>query len=239
MARQLAGRIALITGAARGLGAAIAKQFAAEGADLVLVDRLQGGLEEVDDAVRATGAKATLVPLDLAATNGIEELGAAVARRFGRLDVLVGNAAVLGTLGPTNHMDTAVWERTVAVNLTANWRLIRSFDPLLRESESPRAIFFTSIAARNVVPYWSAYAATKAALEMLVMTYAGEVARTKIRVNLVDPGYIRTPLRAEAYPGENPDQHPPPEAVAGVFVELAATSCERHGQRVIVGTRSR
>lgn len=239
MAGQLAGRIALITGAARGLGAAIAKQFAAEGADLVLVDRLQGGLEEVDDAVRATGAKATLVPLDLAAANGIEELGAAVARRFGRLDVLVGNAAVLGTLGPTNHMDTAVWERTVAVNLTANWRLIRSFDPLLRESESPRVIFVTSIAARNVVPYWSAYAATKAALEMLVMTYAGEVARTKIRVNLVDPGYIRTPLRAEAYPGENPDQHPPPEAAAGVFVELAATNCERHGQRIIVSKRSR
>lgn len=233
MTGQLAGRIALITGAARGLGAAVAKRFAAEGAHVILVDRLRGGLEDVDDAVRTGGGTATLVPLDLAAPDGIEELGAAVAKRFGRLDVLVGNAAVLGTLGPAHHMDIAVWDRAVAVNLSANWRLIRSFDPLLRESESPRVIFVTCGAARQINPYWSAYAATKAGLEMLTMTYAGEVARTKIRVNLVDPGIIRTPLRAEAFPGEKPGNHPPPEAVTDPFVELASASCRRHGERLI------
>jgi NAD(P)-dependent dehydrogenase (short-subunit alcohol dehydrogenase family) len=233
MPAGLPGRIALVTGASRGLGAAVAKRLAAEGAAVILVARTQGGLEETDDAIRAAGgAAATLVPLDLAAAGGIEELGASVAARFGRLDILVGNAAVLGTLGPANHMDIAVWERAVAVNLTANWRLIRSFDPLLRESDAPRALFVTSGAASGVYPYWSAYAASKAALEMLVKTYAGEVARTPIRVNLVDPGVLRTRLRAEAFPGENPDRLPLPESVTDVFLELASPACRRHGEVV-------
>ena len=191
MTKVLAGCIALITGASRGIGAAVAKRFAAEGAHVILIARTVGGLEETDDAIKAKGGSATLVPLDLAAANGIEELGQAVANRFKRLDILVGNAGVLGTLGPAAHMDVPVWERTIAVNLNANWRLIRSFDPLLRESDAPRAIFVTSGVTGAVFPYWSAYAASKAALETLVKTYAAEVAKTKIRVNLLDPGVLR------------------------------------------------
>jgi NAD(P)-dependent dehydrogenase (short-subunit alcohol dehydrogenase family) len=228
----LAGRIALVTGASRGIGAAVARRFAAEGAHVILVARTVGGLEEVDDSIRAASGAATLVPLDLAAPGGIEELGAAVAARFGRLDILVGNAAVLGTLGPAAHMDVAVWEKVMAVNLTANWRLLRSFDPLLRESDAPRAIFVTSGVAQGVFPYWSAYAVSKAGLEMLVETYAGEVARSNIRVNLLDPGVVRTKMRAEAFPGENPGTLPAPDAVAEKFVELALPSCRRHGERV-------
>jgi NAD(P)-dependent dehydrogenase (short-subunit alcohol dehydrogenase family) len=229
---QLAGRIALITGAARGLGAAVAKRFAAEGAHLILVDRVQGGLEEVDDAVKSAGGTATLVPLDLLLPNGIEELGARVAERFRRLDILVGNAAVLGTLGPVNHLDIPVWEQTIATNLTANWRLIRSFDPLLRESDAPRAIFVTCVAALGAFPYYGGYAASKAGLEMIVRTYANEVAKTKIRVNLIDPGILRTPLRAQAYPGEDPNRWPPPESVADVFLQFALPSCTHNGMRV-------
>ena len=232
MPGQLDGRLALITGAARGLGAAVAKRFAAEGAQLILVDRLQGGLEDIDDAVRAAGSTATLVPLDLTVPGGIEELGHTIAKRFGRLDVLVGNAAIIGTLGPTWHLDIALWEQVIAINVTANWRLIRSFDPLLRESQSPRAIFVTSIAATNIVPYHSAYATSKAALEMLVATYAAEVARTKIRVNLVDPGIVATAMRAQAFPGEDPKLWPLPETATDLFVELASAACTRHGQRL-------
>lgn len=228
----LEGRIALVTGAARGLGAAVAKRFAAEGARLILVDRIQGGIEETDDAVRAAGGAATLVPLDLGLLNGIEELGEAVAKRFGRLDILVGNAGVGGIFSPVHHIDTAYWDEVMAVNLTANWRLIRSLDPLLRESDAPRAIFVTSGAAAQATPYWGAYAASKAALETLVKTYAAEVARTKIRVNLVDPGVMRTAMRAQGFPGEDPEKLPLPEPVAGIFVELAAPSCARHGEIV-------
>jgi len=228
----LAGCIALVTGASRGIGAAVARRFAAEGAHVILIARTVGGLEETDDAIRAAGGAATLVPLDLAAPGGIEELGAAVASRFGRLDILIGNAALLGTLGPAAHMDVAVWEKVMAVNLTANWRLLRSFDPLLRESDAPRAIFVTSGVTQGVFPYWSAYAASKAGLEILVKTYAGEVARSNIRVNLLDPGVVRTKLRAEAFPGEDPQTLPPPDSVAEKFVELALPSCRRHGERV-------
>lgn len=230
MTKVLAGCIALITGASRGIGAAVAKRFAAEGAHVILIARTVGGLEETDDAIKAKGGSATLVPLDLAAANGIEELGQAVANRFKRLDILVGNAGVLGTLGPAAHMDVPVWERTIAVNLNANWRLIRSFDPLLRESDAPRAIFVTSGVTGAVFPYWSAYAASKAALETLVKTYAAEVAKTKIRVNLLDPGVLRTKMRAEAFPGENPESLPPPESVTDRFLELALPSCKRHGE---------
>lgn len=229
---QLSGRIALVTGAARGLGAAVAKRFAAEGAHLILVDRNQGGLEETDDAVRAAGSAATLVPLDLAAANGIEELGEAVAKRFGRLDILVGNAGVGGIFSPVHHFDIAYWNEVIAVNLTANWRLIRSFDPLLHESDAPRAIFVTSAAAAEATPYWGAYAASKAALETLVKTYAAEVARTNIRVNLIDPGVFRSDMRAAGFPGEDPASLPSPDSVAGLFLELAAPACTRHGEIV-------
>ncbi|MGB8274396.1 MAG: SDR family NAD(P)-dependent oxidoreductase [Alphaproteobacteria bacterium] len=230
--RRLSGRIALVTGASRGIGQAVAVRFAAEGAHLILVARTVGGLEETDDLVGQAGGSATLVPYDLAQGRGIDELGAKVAERYGRLDVLVGNAAVLGVLGPVSHMDPDVFERVMAVNVTANWRLIRSFDPLLRQSDAGRAIFVTSGAAASATAYWGAYAASKAALETLARTYAAEVTRTNVRANLIDPGVVRTRMRAEAFPGEDPMALPPPDSVAPTFVDLALPSCCENGQIV-------
>ncbi len=229
---RLQGRISVITGASRGLGAAIAKRFAGEGSHVVLVARTVGGLEEVDDAIRAEGGAATLVPLDLTEFDRIDEMGAALAQRFGRIDVLVGNAGILGTLSPMGHIDTAVWDRVIAVNLTANWRLIRSFDPLLRASDSGRAIFVTSGAADGAHPYWGAYAASKAALEIMVKTWAGEVTKTPVKVNLVDPGAMRTSMRAEAYPGEDPMTQRAADEITDTFVELAEATSTRHGEIV-------
>lgn len=231
---RLDGRIALITGASRGIGAAVARRFAAEGARLVLVARTVGGLEEVDDAVRAAGGSATLAPLDLADFEAIDKLGGAIAERHGRLDVLVGNAAILGGLRPVGHFPPDEWERVFAVNVTANWRLIRSFDPLLRASDAGRAIFVTSGVARGVFPYWGAYAASKAALEAMVRTYAAELAQTSVRVNLLDPGVVRTAMRAEAMPGEDPMSLPHPDDITDRFVDLASPRCRRTGKVVAV-----
>ncbi len=229
---RLVGRVALITGASRGIGTAVARRFAAEGAQLVLVARTQGGLEEVDDAVRAAGGSATLVPLDLADFAAIDRLGGAIAERHGRLDVLVGNAAILGGLRPVGHFPPDEWERVFAVNVTANWRLIRSFDALLRASDAGRAIFVTSGVTRGVFPYWGAYAASKAALEAMVRTYSGELGKTNVRVNLLDPGVVRTRMRAEAMPGEDPMTLPHPDDIAGAFVDLAEPACTKNGEVV-------
>ncbi|MEE8122578.1 MAG: SDR family NAD(P)-dependent oxidoreductase [Alphaproteobacteria bacterium] len=231
-AGRLAGRISLITGASRGIGAAVARRFAAEGSHVILVARTVGGLEEADDAIRTGGGIATLMPMDLTEFEKIDRMGAAVAERCGRLDVLVGNAGILGTLSPMGHIEPQAWDQVIAVNLTANWRLIRSLDPLLRASGSGRAIFVTSGAADGVHPYWGAYAVSKAALEAMVRTWAGEVTKTPLKVNLVDPGALRTRMRAEAYPGEDPMTLEPPEAVTDVFVELAESACTRHGETV-------
>ena len=229
---RLQGRISVITGASRGLGAAIAKRFAGEGSHVVLVARTVGGLEEVDDAIRAEGGAATLVPLDLTEFDRIDEMGAALAQRFGRVDVLVGNAGILGTLSPMGHIDTDIWDRVIAVNLTANWRLIRSFDPLLRASDSGRAIFVTSGAADGAHPYWGAYAVSKAALEAMVKTWAGEVTKTPVKVNLVNPGAMRTSMRAEAYPGEDPMTLRQAGEITDTFVDLAEAASKRHGEIV-------
>jgi len=230
---RLAGRIALVTGASRGIGAAVAERYAAEGAHLVLTARTVGGLEETDDAVRRAGGRgATLVPLDLTEFDKIDHLGASLFERFGRLDILVGNAGVLGTLSPAGHIQPAVWQRVMDVNLTANWHLIRSLGPLLRTAESGRALFVTSGAAVGSHAYWSAYAASKAALEALVRSYAAEVAKTAVKVNLLDSGAVRTRMRAQAFPGEDPERLTPPEAVTDLFVELAAADCTRHGEVV-------
>jgi NAD(P)-dependent dehydrogenase (short-subunit alcohol dehydrogenase family) len=230
---RLTGRLALVTGASRGIGAAVAKRLAAEGAHVVLLARTQGGLEEVDDAVRQAGGQATLVPLDLKNFDKIDQVGAALHQRFGRLDVLVGCAGVLGTLSPVGHVEPKVWQEAFAVNVTANYRLIRSLDPLLRQSLAGRAIFVTCAAARENTPYWGAYAASKAALETLVRIYAGEVVNTTaLKVNLVDPGPVRTKLRAQAFPGEDGTGLRRPEDVTDAFVELAAAECRRHGEIV-------
>ncbi len=201
---------------------------------LVLVARTTGGLEEVDDRVRAKGGQATLVPLDLREGDAIDRLGGALAQRFGRLDVLIGNAAELGALSPTGHIDPKVFERVMALNAGANYRLIRSLDPLLRVSEAGRAIFVTCAPAREPKPFWGAYAASKAAMEALVLSYAAETRRTRVRVNLVDPGPMRSRLRKQAYPGEAPDKVPPPETRTEAFVALAAPDCARHGELVVV-----
>ena len=227
---KLDGRVALITGASRGIGRSIAKRFAREGAHLILSARTQGALEELDDEIRSLGGHATLVPADLTDYAKIDEMGAAVFQRYGRLDILVGNAAMLGILSPLGHIDPALWEQTVALNLTANWRLIRSFDPLLRQSDAGRALFLTSGAARGAVPYWGVYATSKAALETMVKIYAAEVAKTAIRVNLVDPGAIRTGMRAEAFPGEDPMTLKAPDRIAQVFVDLSSPAETRNGQ---------
>ncbi|MGH6926729.1 MAG: SDR family NAD(P)-dependent oxidoreductase [Dongiaceae bacterium] len=229
---RLAGRLALITGASRGLGAAVAKHFAAEGAQLVLVARTVGGLEETDDAVRAAGGSATLVPLDLTDFDAIDRLGQSLHERFGRLDILVGGAGGLGTLSPVGHIRVRDWTEVISLNLTANWRLIRSLDPLLRASDAGRAIFVTDALARRPKAYWSAYAASKAGLEALVRAYADETERTKMRVNLVDPGRLRTRLRARAFPGEKPESVPGPESVTEAFIALAEAGCMQHGELI-------
>jgi NAD(P)-dependent dehydrogenase (short-subunit alcohol dehydrogenase family) len=230
---RLAGRIALVTGASRGIGAAVARRFAAEGAQLVLAARTVGGLEELDDRIRQDGSQsATLVPLDLREFDAIDRLGASLYERFGRLDVLVGNAGVLGTLSPVGHIEPPDWAEVLDVNLTANWRLIRSLDPLLRRSEAGRAIFVSSGAAVAPHAYWGAYAVSKAALEMLVKTYAAELAKTNVRANLIDPGAVRTAMRAKAFPGEDPETLRTPEAIAETFVELAQAACTKNGEVV-------
>ena len=229
---RLAGRLALVTGASRGLGAAAALAFAREGAHCVLVARTVGGLEEPDDRIKAGGGSATLVPLDVTDGPGIDRLGAALHERFGHLDVFLGNAAILGILSPIGHIDPTVFEQVMAVNVTANWRLIRSLDPLLRCSDAGRAIFVTSGIAHKAVPYWSAYAASKAALDVLATTYAAEVAHTAVRVNLYSPGPIRTSMRAQAFPGEPTEQQVPPEAHAEGLIRLALPSCTLNGQWV-------
>ena len=228
----LDGRIALVTGASRGIGAAVAERFAAEGARLILAARTAGALEEIDDRIAAAtgGAKATLVPVDLADHERIDEMARAIAERFGRLDILVGNAAILGGLAPLAHVEPARWAEAIDVNLTANWRLIRAFEPLLRLSSAGRAIFVTSGVTRGAFPYWGPYAASKAALEALVRTWAAEIEKTAIRANIVSPGIVRTRMRAEAMPGEDPMTLPPPESIAGMFVELAAADCRRNGE---------
>lgn len=230
--KRLEGRIALITGASRGIGAAVAVRYADEGAHVILVARTVGGLEEVDDQIKAIGGSATLVPLDLMDGPAIDRLGGSVAERWGRLDILVGNAGMLGDVRPVGHFAPDVWEQVFAINVNANWRLIHAFDPLLRMSDAGRAIFVTSKAATLNRAYLSAYGASKAALESMAKTYAAEVEKTKVRVNLLDPGPVRTEMRAQLMPGENPADLTPPEAIAALFVDLAEPAFTKNGEVV-------
>ena len=227
---KLENRLAVITGASRGIGAATAKLFAAQGAHVILIARTIGGLEEVDDEIRAQGGIATLVPMDLTDYDKIDEMGLTIFERFGKLDILIANAGLLGTIGPINHINPNVWEQTMAVNVTANWRLIRSLDPLLRLSNAGRAIFLTSAAAQYHRAFWGLYATTKVALEMIVGTYAQEILKTNVTANLFHPGRTQTKMRAEAYPGENPNIIKAPEFVAKQLVNLAQQDCNLNGE---------
>jgi len=228
MSKRLNDRLALVTGASRGIGRALAVALAAEGAHLILIARTEGGLTEADDEIRAAGGSATLVPLDLADSEGIDRLGGSVFERWGKLDILVGNAGMLGPLSPLGHVEPKAWDQVMAINVTANWRLIRAFDPLLRQSDGGRAVFVTSGAARSAPAYWGPYATSKAALEVLVRTYAQEVADSAIRVNLVNPGPVRTAMRAKAMPGEDPASLPAPEALAPKIVDMVTPEFTRH-----------
>lgn len=230
-------RIALVTGASRGVGRAVALALAKSGAHVVALARTQGGLEELDDEIRALGPAepdaTTLVPMDLRDFAAIDRLGEALCRRWGQLDIFVGNAGVLGLLTPLHHLDPKTWDNVMGVNVTANWRLIRSLDPLLRRSAAGRVVFMTSGAASRAElrAYWGPYAASKAALDALARTYAAETINTSnIRVMLINPGPLRTLMRATAMPGEDPSTLRAPEDLAPKIVEICSPDWTETGK---------
>ena len=190
----------------------------------------------MDDAIRTAGGAATLVPLDLQDFDGIDRLAAVLAERHGKLDVLVGNAAILGALSPMSHYEPKTWQQVIDINLNANWRLIRDFDALLRASDAGRAMFVTSGVARDTRAYWGPYAASKAGLENMVLGWAAELNNTNVCANLIDPGRVRTGMRRQAYPGEDANKHPYPDAITDVFVSLAEATCTRQGEVVSVSS---
>ena len=230
MPLPLADRIALVTGASRGIGYATALALAEAGAHIVALARTVGGLEELDDANKALGGSATLVPLDLKDYQGIDRLGLALHERFGRLDVLIGNAGILGPLSPLGHVEERAWDEVMAVNVTANWRLIRAMDQLLQRSDAGRVVFISSGVAALALAYWGPYAVSKAALEVLARTYAAENATTNLRINVFTPGPIRTRMRAQAMPGEDPMTLEPPAKVAQKIFEMCLPSMQESGK---------
>jgi len=229
----LEGRVALVTGASRGIGKAAALALANAGAHVILVARTIGGLEEADDEIQKAGGSATLVPLDIKDFAALDRLGASIYERWGKLDAFFGNAGVLGAISPLSHLEPKTFQELIDVNVTANWRMIRSFDPLLRASDAGRALFVTSGAAQKHTPFWGGYAMAKAALESLALTYAAECASTNVRVNLVSPGALRTAMRARAMPGEDPQSLLPPETVVPLIVDLLSPANEKNGEIVV------
>ena len=232
MSRPLEHKIALVTGASRGIGRAAAVALGRAGAHVICVARTVGGLEDTDDAIVKAGGSATLVPLNLKDFAAIDRLGASIFERWGRLDAFLGNAGLLGALTPLAQLEPKLFTELVEINITANWRLIRSLDPLLRQSEAGRALFITSGAAHKHTPYWGGYAMSKVALESLGLTYAAECGGTKVKVNLLNPGPIRTAMRAKAMPGEEPSSLKRPEDLAPLIVELLSPSNDRNGELV-------
>ncbi len=221
----LSGRVALVTGATRGIGRAAALALSAAGAHVIAVGRTQGALEDLDDEARAVGGEpVTLVPLDLTNGDGIDALGLEIFKRHGRLDILVHAAGILSGLRPVAHIPPKLWDTLLATNITAAYRLIRSLEPLLRASDASRAIFITAGAAARPTAFWGSFAATKAAVEALVRSWADETDSSSIRAILLDPGPVRTKLRAEAYPGEDVSTLTSPSALGPLFVELAGTA---------------
>lgn len=228
--KLLEGKVALVTGASRGIGRAVAIELARHGAHLILQGRVAGALEETDDAIRAVGGSpATIIPLNLTQSDRVDALGPTLYQRFGHLDIFIANAGVLGTLTPLAHLTDQIWQHTVSVNLEANWRLVRTLDPLLRRAEAGRVIFVSSGAASGTKAYWGVYAISKAGLDALARTYAAEVANTAIKVNIINPGRIATAMRAKAYPGEDPATLATPENIAPMFVELCDPKLETSG----------
>ena len=227
---DLSGRLILITGATRGLGRAVAIAAAAAGAEIIITGRTIGALEEVDDEIKASGSSATIVELDMKDTAAMPRLAAAIAERWGRLDGFVANAAMLAALTPIGHLTPEAWDESVAVNLTGQWHMIRAFDPLLRAAPAGRAVLVTSGAAVGSRPFWGPYAATKAGLEALGRSWAGESEQTNLRINMINPGGTATKMRASAFPGEDPATLPQPKDIAPAFLMLLADGCAHHGE---------
>ncbi|MBB4065569.1 SDR family NAD(P)-dependent oxidoreductase [Gellertiella hungarica] len=234
MTTDLKGRIAVVTGASRGIGYFTALELAKAGAHVVACARTVGGLEELDDAIKAVGGSATLVPFDLTDMKAIDGLGGAIYERWGKLDIMVANAGVLGVISPIGHVEAKVFEKVMAVNVTATWRLIRSLDPLLTRSDQGRAILLSSSAAHKCAPFWGPYSASKAAVEALARTWAGESQRTPLRVVSVDPGGTRTAMRAQAFPGEDPATLPHPSEVAAAILPLCGPELTETGRLYVV-----
>ena len=232
MSEDSKARVALVTGASRGIGRAAATALAASGAHVILVARTVGGLEEADDEIQKAGGSATLVPLNLKDFDALDRLGASIFERWGRLDAFFANAGVLGAMTPLTHLEPKTFGELLDINVTANWRLIRSLDPLLRQSEAGRVLFVSSTLARQVRPFWGGYAMSKAALESLALTYAAECQSTNVKVNLLNPGPTRTVMRAKAMPGEDPETLPLPEALAPLIVEMLSARWENNGELV-------
>jgi NAD(P)-dependent dehydrogenase (short-subunit alcohol dehydrogenase family) len=230
MTKALQGRVALVTGASRGIGRAAALAFAEAGAHVIALARTSGALEELDDEIVAIGGSATLVPLDLADAGGLEKLGHAVTERWGKLDILLANAGVLGSLSPLDHVTEKDWARVFDINVTANWRLLKALDPALRASDAGRVLLMTSGAAHKCTAYWGPYSVSKAAVEALGRTYAAETATTPVRLMLVNPGPLRTKMRAEAMPGEDPETLKTPEELAPHLVRLASPGWTESGK---------
>jgi NAD(P)-dependent dehydrogenase (short-subunit alcohol dehydrogenase family) len=237
MSPNLTSRIAVVTGASRGIGYATARALAKAGAHIVAVARTQGGLEELDDEIRKDGGSATLVPLSMTDSDGLARLGAALHERHGKIDILVGNAGVAGPSSPLGHVDLKPWNDVIAVNLTANFQLIRCMEPLLRKSDAGRAVFITAGSAQRAPGYRGPYAASKAALETLVRVWAAETASTPIRVNLFSPGPIRTRMRATVFPGEDPMTLDTPEQAAELIVPMCAPDWSETGKLFDYKTR--
>ncbi len=230
MTKPLEGRVALVTGASRGIGRAAALAYAAAGAHVVALARTTGALEELDDEIRAAGGQATLVPVDLSDAPAIEKLGPAVLQRWGRLDILLANAGILGPLSPLTHASAKEWNRVFDTNVTANWRLLKSVEPALQASDAARIILMSSGAAHKCLAYWGPYSISKAAVEAMARTYAAETATTPLKVMLVNPGPLRTRMRAEAMPGEDPQTLRTPEELAPHLVRLASPDWTESGK---------
>jgi NAD(P)-dependent dehydrogenase (short-subunit alcohol dehydrogenase family) len=234
MSVNLTGRIAVVTGASRGIGYFTALELAKAGAHVVACARTVGGLEDLDDAIKAVGGSATLVPFDLADMGAIDALGGAIFERWGKLDIMVANAGVLGTIAPIGHVEAKTFEKVMTVNVTATWRLIRSLDPLLQKSDQGRALILTSSLAHKCKPFWAPYSASKAAVEALARTWANESERLPLKIISVDPGGTRTAMRAQAYPGEDPETLPHPRDVAKVIAGLTGPDMNETGKLYLV-----